>query len=332
MTKTRIALLGFGNVACALTRYISERADLSARLEIAAVADSTGSVILDDPTQATSLLDLKSQGRGVLEAGIGRPITGHDDLIRLLPGLDIPVLVESLPTNIRDGQPALDLIRRALSQGSSVVTVDKGPVVRGFDDLRQAAAASGARLEFTGTTGVAIPAETAGEEVLGIRGVLNGTTNYILTEMQQSGASFDDALEHARREGVAEPDPSLDIEGWDTACKILILAKALMGATASLEEVARKGIGPETASLSQQGKAMGRIVRLVGRARIWQGRIRVSVAPKLIDADSPFYSVNGTSKAAGFRMAGAEVVAHGKSGRDSIAETIVEDILRIVSQ
>src|SRR5262249_10910275 len=162
--------------------------------------------------------------------------------------------------------PALDLIHRALLQGSSVVTVDKGPMVRGFEALRQAAAASGARLEFTGTTGVGIPPEITGQEVLEIRGVLNGTTNYILTEMQQSGASFEDALKHAQREGVAEPDPSLDVEGWDTACKILILAKALMGAVGSLEEVARKGIGPATSSLIEQGKMMGRMVRLVGRA------------------------------------------------------------------
>src|SRR5262249_12751790 len=214
----------------------------------------------------------------------------------------------------------------------NAVTVDKGPMVRGFEALRQAAAASGARLEFAGTTGVGIPPAITGQEVLEIRGVLNGTTNYILREMQERGANFDDALERAQREGVAEPDPSLDVEGWDTACKILILAKALMGSTATLEDVARKGIGPETMSLIKQGKAMARMVRLVGRARIWQGRVRVSVAPKLDGADSPFYSVNGTSKAAVFRTAGAEIVAHGKSGRDSIAETIVEDILRIVSQ
>jgi homoserine dehydrogenase len=331
MAKTRIALLGFGNVACGLARYICHHAEVARALDIAAVADSTGAVVLDSPKQIGPLLDQKDRGLGVGETGIGRPIPSQADFISALPDLAIPILVESLPTNIRDGQPALDIIRRALLQGSNVVTVDKGPMVHGFGTLTEAAAASRARLEFTGTTGVGIPRVITSEDVLEIRGVLNGTTNYILTAMQQSGASFDDALKHAQREGVAEPDPSLDVEGWDTACKILILAKAVMGATASLDEVARRGIGPETGSLIEQARAAGRVVRLVGRARIWQGRIRVSVAPKLIEPDSRFYSVTGTSKAAVFRTRDTEIVVHGKSGRDSIAETIVEDILKVVT-
>jgi homoserine dehydrogenase len=330
MTKTRIAILGFGNVGRAVAHYISEREDLMARMDIAAVADSSGAVFLDNPYDIGSLLSHKLQGRGILEAGLGRSITSRADFISTLPTFGVAVLVESLPTNIRDGQPALDLIHRALLQGTSVVTVDKGPVVRGFQELKQAAAATGARLEFTGTTGVAIPDQIAAGSVLEIRGVLNGTTNYILSEMQQSGASFHEALRRAQQDGIAEPDPSLDVQGWDTASKILIMAKALMGATASLEGVARIGIGPETQSLIEQGNATGRVVKLVGRARFWQGRIRVSVAPKLLGPDSPFYSVTGTGKAAVFRTRDREVMANGKSGRDSIAETIVEDILRAV--
>ena len=331
MNKTRIALLGFGNVGRSLARYISERENLTSRLDIAAVVDSSGAAILDSPSQVGALLAAKNHGHSIVQTGIGRTIPVQSDLFRAISDQDIRVLVESLPTNIRDGQPALDMIRAALLQGSSVVTVDKGPMVRGFDDLAQAATASGARLEFTGTTGVAIPEQIGGKRVLEIRGVLNGTTNYILTQMQESGAGFDEALSRAQRDGIAEPDPSLDVQGWDTACKILILARALMGATASLEEVARKGIGPEIESLIQAGKTTGRVARLVGRARIWQGRVRVSVAPKLVDAGSPFYSVAGTSKAAVFRTAEQDIVTHGKSGRDSIAQTIVDDLLRVVS-
>jgi homoserine dehydrogenase len=331
MNKTRIALLGFGNVGRSLARYIAERESLTAMLDIAAVADSSGAAIVDSPSQMAALLAAKTQGRVIAQAAIGRPIPIQSDFLKAMPDLGIRVLVESLPTNIRNGQPALDMIRAALLQGSSVVTVDKGPMVRGFDELKQAGASSGARLAFTGTTGVAIPDQIGGKPVLEIRGVLNGTTNYILTQMQQSGAGFDEALSHAQRDGIAEPDPSLDVQGWDTACKILILARALMGAKAALEEVARKGIGPEIKLLIRQGKAMGRVVRLVGRARIWQGRVRVSVAPKLIDTGSPLYSVAGTSKAAVFTTADGDIVAHCKSGRDSIAETIVEDILKVIT-
>jgi homoserine dehydrogenase len=149
--------------------------------------------------------------------------------------------------------------------------------------------------------------------------------------MQQHRRSFYDALATAQAEGIAEPDPSLDVEGWDTVSKVIILANSLMGANARLAEVSRTGIGPQTESLIRIARESGRVVRLVGRARIWQGRVRVSVAPKLIRPDSPFYSVSGTSKAAIFRTEGqGEVLAFGRSGRDAISQTIVEDIERIL--
>jgi homoserine dehydrogenase len=162
---------------------------------------------------------------------------------------------------------------------------------------------------------------------------LNGTTNYILTEMQEGERSFDEGLASAQANGIAEPDRSLDVQGWDTAMKILILAKTLMGADVGLAEVSRIGIGPETESLIKIGRDSGRRVRLVGRARIWQGRVRVSVAPKLLEPDSPFYSVSGTSKAAVFRTERkGQVLAQARSGRDAISQTIVDDIARIASE
>jgi homoserine dehydrogenase len=180
------------------------------------------------------------------------------------------------------------LVAAALEQGTNVVTVDKGPLVHGLDEMKEAALRGGTRFGYSGTTGVSIPDELASERVLEIRGVLNGTTNYILTEMQEREKSFEEALAYAQASGIAEPDPSLDVQGWDTASKILILAKSLMGAQAGLEEVSRIGIGPETESLIRVGRSSGRVVRLVGRARIWQGRVRLSVAPKLVGPDSPF--------------------------------------------
>jgi homoserine dehydrogenase len=171
----------------------------------------------------------------------------------------------------------------------------------------------------------------ADDRVAEIRGVLNGTTNYILTRMQQGETSFGEALAAAQASGIAEPDPYLDVEGWDSAAKILILAKELMAAEVRISDVSRIGIGPEIESLIRIGRNSGRVVRLVGRARIWQGRVRVSVAPKLVEPDSPFYAVSGTSKAAVFRTERqGPVLIHGRSGRDAISQTIMDDIRRIV--
>jgi len=331
MAQVTVALLGFGNVGRAFVRYARSARASRPSIQISAVADSSGGLFLRDDSMIESVAAHKDSGRSLREFSPA-DVVETNEFIRALRSAGVCVLVESLPTNIADGQPALALLRAALEQGVNVVTVDKGPLAHGFEALREAAQKAGARLGFSGTTGVSIPDELAGDRVLEIRGVLNGTTNYILTEMQQRRRSFDQALAGAQSEGVAEPDPSLDVQGWDTASKILILAKSLMGAEARLGDVSRIGIGPETESLIKIARESGRMVRLVGRARIWQGRVRVSVAPKLVERDSPFYSVSGASKAAVFRTdAKGAILSLGRSGRDAISQTIMDDIARLYS-
>lgn len=331
MTQVSVALLGFGNVGRAFVRYVEANSETSPmRINIRAVADSSGALFLDDDSSLESAIAHKDSGLSLAAFAPEHLIADAHEFIRALPSAGVSVLVETLPTDIATGEPALSLIKAALEQGTNVVTVDKGPVVHGLNELKEAAGKSGARLGYSGTTGVTIPDEITGDRVLEIRGVLNGTTNYILTEMQQHHRSFDEVLATAQAEGIAEPDSSLDIEGWDTASKILILAKSLMQARTRLDEVPRIGIGPQTESLIEVARESGRVVRLVGRARIWQGRVRVSVAPKLIERDSPFYEVSGTSKAAAFRIEGrGERLALSRSGRDAISQTILEDIIRI---
>lgn len=291
-----------------------------------AACDKTGGLFLDSPEQVDALLDYKEKGGQVGDFARAR-VMNAAAFLQSLPLQGVSVLVESLPTNLADGQPALDLLRMALAQGTHVVTVDKGPLVHGFDVLEAAARSGAAELAYSGTTGVRPPAEVIGERVTEIRGVLNGTTNYILNEMQQRRVGFDEALRGAQAAGIAEPDVSLDTDGWDTAAKILILAKKLMGADTRLEEVSRIGISAVTEELIRTARARGAVVRLVGRARIWQGRVRVSVAPKISEAGSRFYELPGTAKRAVYRIAsGSEFTVDGFSGRDSICRVILEDI------
>jgi homoserine dehydrogenase len=328
------ALLGFGNVGRAFVRFLqSPEAANHSSIKLIAVADSSGGLLLNNNSTIQRLLVHKESGRILADFSSGEIIKDSAEFIRAIRAEGVSYLIESLPTNIADGQPALDLIIAALEQGLNVVTVDKGPLVHGFERLKEAAQKGGARLEYSGTTGVGIPDQLAGDRVLEIRGVLNGTTNHILSEMHAGEMSFDEALANAQAGGIAEPDPALDIHGWDTASKVLILAKTLMGAQCQLAEVSRIGIGPETESLIRIGRESGRVVRLVGRARIWQGRVRVSVAPKLVEPDSPFYSVSGTSKAAVFRTEQqGSILTQARSGRDAISQTILDDIVRITSE
>ncbi|MFY9570125.1 MAG: hypothetical protein WAV20_01825 [Blastocatellia bacterium] len=321
-----IAMLGFGNVGRAFARYIESQTASPVRIRIRAIADASGGLFLDDSLIA-GVIAHKDASRSLREFANDELISDPREFVRALPASGTSLLVESLPTNIVDGEPALSLICIALKQGTTVVTVDKGPLVHGFEIINEAAKTGAAWLSYSGATGVSIPDELLGDRVLEIRGVLNGTTNYILTEMLQSQRGFAAALATAQAEGIAEPDPSLDVEGWDTAAKILILAKTLMGASTQLAEVSRIGIGPQTESLIRIARESGRVVRLVGRARVWQGRVRVSVAPKLVEPDSPFYSVSGTAKAAVFRTERQGwVLALARSGRDAISQTILDDI------
>lgn len=332
MREIYVALLGFGNVGRAFADYVGRMRGEPVRLHVRAIADRSGGVMIEDDAALQSILHHKAAGHAISDFPAASILDAHS-LIARLPQSGIGVLVESLPTNLTDGQPAFDLINSALARGLHVVTVDKGPLAHGFDELRQIAKANHARLGFTGTTGVGIPDELDGERIVEIRGVLNGTTNYILTEMQERGASFGEALASAQAAGVAEPDPSLDVDGWDTAVKTLILAKALMNADARLDQVTRIGINAETGELIRAGRESNRVVRLVGRARLYQGRVRVSVVPKLVAEDSPFYTVGGTSKLAVFRTAGKrEVISRARSGRDAIAQTIVDDIVKVTAR
>lgn len=333
-TQVTVALLGFGNVGRSFARYApASSTDHSLDIKIRAVADSSGGVVVDDDSAIDRLLSAKDSGARISDIFPASSIANHRKYIDLIHGAGVQILVESLPTNLIDGEPALGLIASALERGINVVTVDKGPLVHGFDLLKRVAREGGARLGTSGTTGVAIPLELSGDRVLEIRGVLNGTTNFILSEMQQHQKSFVEALAQAQADGIAEPDPTLDVGGWDTVVKTLILAKTLMGAETRLAEVSRIGIGAETESLIKIGRESGRLVRLVGRARIWQGKVRVSVAPKLVEEDSPFYSVSGTSKLAMFRTETQGVVlANARSGRDAISQTIVDDIVEISTQ
>ncbi|MGH9822566.1 MAG: hypothetical protein ACREDR_04865, partial [Blastocatellia bacterium] len=193
MQVLRVAIAGFGNVGRSFARFVLN----NPAVQIIAVADSSGFQAVHSNSHLEEILVAKesSEHLGIAPAHEGQPET-LAYLADLSAKLGASIIVEALPTNIKSGQPGLDLICSALSKGLNVVTVDKGPMVRGFDVLMQAAERTGTRLAYTGTIGVAIPEDLAGSEVLEIRGVLNGTTNYILTEMQ-SGVAYQEALVRA---------------------------------------------------------------------------------------------------------------------------------------
>jgi homoserine dehydrogenase len=326
MSAIGIAMLGFGNVGRSFAKYLSHAGGSAfPPMKIGGVADASGAALFAADRELNAILH---SGKTVAQQYPDRDLLDVPSFILGLRKHGISVLVECMPTNIRDGQPAITFLRAALVEKLHVVTVDKGPIVHGWTELSEAARRSGVRLLISGTTGVRPPESLNGKRIVQIQGVLNGTTNYVLTEMLHNSLDFRHALHRAQELGIAEPDPSLDIEGWDTACKVLILANTCMSAGATLADVYRTGIGPETASLIESARGIRGRVHLIGSSRFYQNRARVQVAPKIVDSDSPFFHVSGSAKLAIFTTEdGAGVAVPAQSGRDAIARLIAEDVV-----
>jgi homoserine dehydrogenase len=299
-------------------------------IQIRAIADSTGGVFIASSEHLDRLIQMKESGLSLRNCSPHDCIGDPGAFIDALRNSGVQAVVESLPNRLEDGEPALSLLRRLLAAGIPVVTVNKGPLVHGWVELEEAARAGGARLACSGATGVQPPAELRDCRTVEIQGILNGTVNHILSAMQMRSLTFAEGLAEARSLGIAEPDPRMDIEGWDAACKIVILSNRWMSAGARLDDVTRIAIGPETESLAQTARASQRRLRLLSRARMWQGRVRLSVVPKLVTPGSPFYALDGVRKGALFRTGErGDLFVEGRSGRQAISEIILGDVMEI---
>ena len=252
------------------------------------------------------------------------------------PALDAAVILT--PTNKDNGQPGLDYARAFLTAGKHVVTADKGLIIHGYKELRQLAETHNAKLALGCTTGGALPSvnagifDMAGSSILSIEGVLNGTTNFILDEMEASGCEYAEALAKAQRDGIAETDPTLDVEGWDTAGKLLILTKVLINEDLTLDDVAVTGITGLTPADIKDAATAGCRYKLVGRAAFDQnGTLKLTVKPERIPEDHLLYSVSGKNKAVRYvsDTLGELVIMGGASGTTPAAASVLRDLVNI---
>lgn len=333
MKPYRYAIVGFGNVGAAFAGHAAERADRVAathgiELRLVAVMDSTAALVDERGLDGRDLARWRESGRRLSERDGARPLASV-----ALGGVECVAVC--LPTNRETGEPGLTWARAALAAGAGVVLADKGPALLALPELEREAARRGTFVGASGTAGGALPAlsvakrELAGAEVREIAAILNGTSNMILTLMRERGASFDEALAEAQREGIAEPDPSYDVLGWDTAVKLTILARSVMDASLSLADVDRRGIDAIDPALVERATATGARLRLVGRARRTPEGVRLTVAPETVAPDDPFYLVDGPFKAVKLTTddLGELVVMGGASGRRDVAAAMLKDML-----
>jgi homoserine dehydrogenase len=296
MQRVRFLLVGVGNVGRRfLDLVIGKRATLRDRLGLeliaVGVADTSGIAVCADGLDPQEIVSLKASGRGVAEiprwGQRGRPA------LEMVRSVEADLLLEASPVNLEDGQPGMGCIEAALSRGLHVVTANKAPLVLAYPRLLALARDHRVRLRFDATVAGGLPAVNLGQRDLAaadihrLEGVLNLTTNYILTRMADDGLSYDEALAHAQEAGHAEADPSLDVEGWDAANKLVILAHSVLHFPATLSDVDVTGITGITVDTLQRAGAEGVRVKLVALAEREGDGYRLSVRPTWLDAGHP---------------------------------------------
>lgn len=337
----RIGLIGLGGVGRAFLSLLIEKSEelitMGAKPEIVFALNSSSGCYREDGIDIKELIGHLERSRdlSLLDGGFQ-----GGDIHGLLDMANLDFLIEATPTDKYTGEPALSHILTALSRGVNVVTANKGPVMLDYKRLKDLADTMGASLGIGCTAGGALPTISSGQydllgaRVKGIRGVLNGTTNYILTLMEEEGLEYAEALSKAQSEGIAETDPTMDVEGWDTAIKLVIIANALMGSNFKLQDVSVEGIQNLKLEDINTAKAEDKKLKLVGKVQKEGDSWYITVAPEAVDKSDIFFGVNGKNKGVQYLTdtLGEIAVLGGASNLRGAAASLLRDVLQIWSK
>ena len=339
MKQVRLGIIGFGNVGQGLAQILHERGaeyaqDFGLDLRIVAIADVLKGCVnkLDGFAPATLLDKVAQDGslRGLPEEVI------NWDALTLIRECNADVIVELSYTDLQTGEPATTHLSEALRTGKHVVTTNKGPVALHFSALQALARENGVQIGFEGTVMSGTPSLRLARELLAgagikrVQGILNGTTNYILTQMD-AGATYADALAEAQSLGYAEADPTGDVEGFDAAGKVVILACLVLGSEIRMADVDREGITHLTPADIAAARAAGERWKLIGSLETKAGRVSAGVRPVRLPLDHPLAGVSGATNAVlfGTDLLGDVTLIGPGAGRMATGYAVIEDILAI---
>lgn len=332
-------MFGFGNVGRFFAETISQKREILAdryglEIVLTCVTDTTGAAVSAQGLDPGVLLDAKrSDGGAAYCPQYGQP--GIDPR-SALANARADIVVEATPTNMTTGEPGLSNIKLALSSGMHVATASKGALVLAYSELMQLAKERGLALKFAAAVASPLPtielADFAlqGCEIKSIDAILNATSNCILRSMETGAGTFEEALKDAQRRGVAEANPRLDVEGWDTSGKLVILTNALMGKV-SLNEVERRGVDTVTPEMVKEARAEGKSIKLLGTARRVNGHLELRVVPVAVPPEHPLFAVNGIQKGISIDtdLAGRLTVIDGGAGPLATAQCVLRDVVNI---
>ena len=335
----KLALIGLGTVNRGLLELLLEKKDILQKEYnfhplVTAISDPVvGSVFSEKGLNIEEILSLLQKDNNIKNYSEG--VKGWDSE-KTIKESNADTIVEATPTNLETGEPGFSLIRTALKNKKNVVTTNKGPIVLAYRELKDTAGQNGVFLRFEGTVLSGTPvlnlveSTFKGIEIKEIRGIMNGTANYILTKME-IGLSYEEALKKARKKGIAEEQPEADIKGWDSAAKIVIVANVLMGGDLKIKDVSVKGI--DTVSEKDIIKALKdrKHWKLIASAKKTEGGIVASVAPEILSDQDPLSKITGSINAINFTtdILGNVMVSGPGAGKKETGYALLSDLLFI---
>lgn len=336
----RIAFIGFGGVGQSLAELLMNRKESLENehgldAEIVAVSDvMKGSVYHPQGLDIGELLDTVRATGSVNDYPETPGIVKGWNSLETIIKTNADMIVEVTFTDVKTGQPAIDHCRAAFENRKSVVTTNKGPVALAYNELAALAKENGAYWGFEGTVMSGTPAlrmpvtTLAGNEITEIKGILNGTTNYILTEMEK-GKSYEDALKKAQQLGYAEADPTSDVEGYDARYKAVILSNYLMKTPIASEKVSCTGISGITGDMVQEALKENKKWRLISRVTKENGEVTASVQPEKLAETDPLAGVTGPTNAIVYEcdLAGPIMLTGAGAGLTETGYSLLIDII-----
>ncbi len=329
----RLTIVGFGHVGGGVAEVVMRKHQALKEiygldLRIVGIADLKGVTINEKGLSEPEIAKFRAGDESVLAYGMST-----EDMIK---EVEHELMVEATPTNVVDGEPGVTHIVTALESGRHVVTSNKGPLALHYRRLMELAERRGRELRFEATVGGAMPLismirnNLAGNRVISIKGILNGTCNYILTRMGEENLPYEHVLREAQEIGIAESDPTKDVEGVDTAVKLVILANTVFDMDATYRDVKVRGITDITPDALKLAHDAGYAIKLIGDVD-HEGRLEV--APRLVPLRDPL-NVNGTLNVATIRtdLAGDITVIGKGAGPIEAASAILSDIIGIYAR
>jgi len=298
--------------------------------KVVACADNGGIVTCDQGLNLDRLLHVKKKKKSVAQYG---PRGSTLEIVDVIENIDAEVVIELTPTNITDGEPGKNHIITAMKSGKNVITVNKGPLALEFPSLIELAEYNRIAFKFSGTVGGGTPIlEFAkkclkGDRIISFEGILNGTTNYILSKMYE-GLNFSQALRDASEKGYAEKDPTLDIDGYDAVAKLVIASNFVMNLKSTINDVRRTGIRDVQTSEVVNERKKGNAIKLIASC---DGK-KLIVEPKPVSRKDPI-CVDGILNAITFtcQHSGQQTIIGKGAGGMETASSILRDLIDIRS-